>query len=379
RTWRAMRWNRSPTRPSTRPCATRWAGSKAARWSVSSAASGYGVTPRPSNRSPDCCATRIRTWPRPPRGPWATSEARPPWRPWRAPWIRLRPPINARSVRACSAAPKPSRPAVSATRHWPSTSAWTNRRCRSRSATGPRAKPACSARRKDPGCKPFERTLKDIFSMSINRRDALRLALAAAGLGAAGSRPACADSQPRALPEATPRHLPRWRGFNLLNKFMAGQQSAFEVRDFADIAELGFDFVRLPLDYRCWTDRANPRTLLEPVLKEIDQALQLGRKHGIHVQINFHRAPGYTVAKPPERKSLWTDPEVLDVCAHHWASFAARYQGIPNNQVSFNLFNEPDDQVKPEDYRRVVERVAAAIRERDPQRLIVCDGRGFAT
>ena len=49
---------------------------------------------------------------------------------------------------------------------------------------------------------------------------------------ATGSRSAHADAKPRALPEATPRHLPRWRGFNLLNKFMADHQSAFDERDF---------------------------------------------------------------------------------------------------------------------------------------------------
>ena len=123
----------------------------------------------------------------------------------------------------------------------------------------------------------------------------------------------------------------------------------------------------------------NPKTLKEPVLKEIDQAVELGRKHGIHVQINFHRAPGFTVASPPEPKSLWTDPEIQDVCAHHWASFAARYQGMPNNLVSFNPLNEPDDKVKPADHRAVIERIAAAIRAKDPQRLIVCDGRAWAT
>ncbi len=160
---------------------------------------------------------------------------------------------------------------------------------------------------------------------------------------------------------------------------MVDQQKPFEERDFADIAELGFDFVRLPLDYRCWTDRAKPRELKEPILKEIDQAVEFGHKHNIHVQINFHRAPGFTVARPPEPKSLWTDPEILEICAHHWASFATRYHGIPNNRVSFNLFNEPDDKVKPEEHRRAVARVAGAIRERDPDRLIVCDGRAWAT
>ena len=217
--------------------------------------------------------------------------------------------------------------------------------------------------------------------MIMTRRDVLGLAATAAGLGVAGPRPARAlsDAPPRALPDATPKHLPRWRGFNLLNKFMVDQQKPFEERDFADIAELGFDFVRLPLDYRCWTDRANPRALKEPILKEIDQAVEFGGKHGVHVQINFHRAPGFTVARPAEPKSLWTDPEILGVCAHHWASFAARYHGLPNNRVSFNLFNEPDDKVKPEDHRRAVERVAGSIRERDPERLIVCDGRAWAT
>ena len=120
---------------------------------------------------------------------------------------------------------------------------------------------------------------------------------------------------PKTLPDATPKHLPRWRGFNLLNKFMADSQKPFDERDFADIAELGFDFVRLPLDYRCWTDPDNPKTLKEPMLKEIDQAVELGKKHAIHVQINFHRAPGFTVAKPAEPKSIWSDPEILGVCA----------------------------------------------------------------
>jgi endoglucanase len=215
--------------------------------------------------------------------------------------------------------------------------------------------------------------------MNLTRRDSLRLALASAGLGVLDLRVARAGAAPRDLPDATPKHLPRWRGFNLLAKFMVDQQKPFQERDFADIAELGFDFVRLPLDYRCWTDPAAPRTLKEPILKEIDQAVELGRKHGIHVQINFHRAPGFTVARPPEPKSLWTDSEVQDICAQHWATFAARYQGMPNSQVSFNPLNEPDDKVTPKDHRTVIERIAGAIRSKDPQRLIVCDGRAFAT
>jgi len=55
---------------------------------------------------------------------------------------------------------------------------------------------------------------------------------------------------------ASARHLPRWRGFNLLAKFVKhrGGNPPFQESDFALLAEWGFDFVRLPLSYHCWSD-----------------------------------------------------------------------------------------------------------------------------
>ncbi len=183
--------------------------------------------------------------------------------------------------------------------------------------------------------------------------------------------------QRRTLPEPTPRKLPRWRGFNLLNKFnIEWSNTRFEEQDFEWIAELGFNFVRLPMDYRIWTDADSPYRLREEELREIDRAVRFGEKHKLHVQLNFHRAPGYTVASPPEPKSLWQDEEVQKLCAHHWAQFAKRYKGIPNRQMSFNLFNEPAN-VDAEPHRKVVERVVEAIRKEDANRLIVCDGRDW--
>ncbi|MDW8052675.1 MAG: cellulase family glycosylhydrolase [Armatimonadota bacterium] len=179
------------------------------------------------------------------------------------------------------------------------------------------------------------------------------------------------------LPEPSPRKLPRWRGFNLLNKFiLEWSNSPFEEKDFEWIAELGFNFVRLPMDYRIWTEKDDPYRLREDELREIDRAIRLGEKYGIHVMLNFHRAPGYTVASPPEPMNLWKDEEAQKLCAHLWAQFAKRYQGIPNRQLSFNLFNEPAG-VDAAAHRKVVERVLEAIRAQDSQRLVVCDGRDW--
>jgi aryl-phospho-beta-D-glucosidase BglC (GH1 family) len=189
-----------------------------------------------------------------------------------------------------------------------------------------------------------------------------------------GKEPAFSAEPANSLPKADARHLPRWRGFNLLEKFYRrGDNGPFQEEDFRLIHELGFNFVRLPMDYRVWIQGNDWTKFNEKQLQDIDQAVAWGEKYGIHVCINFHRAPGYTVAKPPETKSLWTDPEAQRVCAMHWATFARRYRGIPNERLSFNLFNEPAH-IEPEAYIDVVKKIVAAIRDEDPNRLIISDG-----
>jgi endoglucanase len=193
------------------------------------------------------------------------------------------------------------------------------------------------------------------------------------GVGAVVSGKAMAKAEARGAERVSAARLPRWRGFNLLEKFTADRNAPFRESDFAWIAEWGFDFVRLPLSYRCWTDGDDWRKLREAGLKEIDQAVEFGRKHGVHVSLNFHRAPGYCVNPPPEPRDLWKDEEALEVCALHWAHFAKRYKGIANTRVSFDLLNEPGA-IPEATCARVVRRLVAAIRAEDADRLILADG-----
>ncbi len=178
-------------------------------------------------------------------------------------------------------------------------------------------------------------------------------------------------------PDPSPARLPQWRGFNLLSMFYVDRKAVvgFPETDFDLVKELGYNFVRLPMDYRFWVDPKDWTKVREEIAARIDKAVDDGRDREVHVQLNFHRAPGYTVAKPAEELSLWTDPRALDACSAHWAFFASRYKGRPNAELSFNLLNEPDHTVTAEQHRHVIERLAAAIREHDADRLIVCDGR----
>ena len=98
----------------------------------------------------------------------------------------------------------------------------------------------------------------------ISRRTCLAASLAGTGalLGAS-----CATVSETSHPV----NLPRWYGFNLDPKFMVQHNRRFVEEDFAWIRELGFNFVRIPMDYRCWIEAGDWTKFSEPALKEIDE------------------------------------------------------------------------------------------------------------
>lgn len=185
--------------------------------------------------------------------------------------------------------------------------------------------------------------------------------------------------------EASPsdwRPKERWRGFNLCTLFSHGKQydperpvPRFPEEDFSLIREWGFNFARLPIDYRWFTHGGDWEAIDEKSLESVDEAIALGRKHGVHVMLCLHRVPGYCVNRCEEEPSnLFESEEAKRVCEKYWRLFAKRYRGIPNDALTFNLMNEPPS-VSDETYGAVAKRLIAAIRAEDPDRFIFSDGR----
>lgn len=208
------------------------------------------------------------------------------------------------------------------------------------------------------------------------------LALALLGLSAhpgsaAPDTTASTHPTPAPLPDAHWSKLPPWRGFNLLNFFQRDWgHRPFDESEFSLLHRLGFNFVRIPIDYRILVSPTNWTQFNPAALDRLDRALEFGERHGIHVCLNFHRIPGYTVASPPETRSLFTDPEAQAAAALHWATLAKRYAGRPNSHLSFNLFNEPPD-ITPAVYSNIAAQLVTAIRAADPDRLIIADGLNY--
>src|SRR6185503_19707365 len=74
------------------------------------------------------------------------------------------------------------------------------------------------------------------------------------------------------------------------------------------MAHTGFNFVRVPADYRFWTKNFDYFHPDEAVFIHFDRYLAACRARGIQMSLNLHRAPGYCVNRDDlERHNLWVD------------------------------------------------------------------------
>ena len=177
-----------------------------------------------------------------------------------------------------------------------------------------------------------------------------------------------------------------WKGFNLQGMFIYGggvnaegnkidYGGCFREEHFRKMREWGFNFARLPLDYRYLMDESG--AFKEDGFRKLDEAIEFGRKWNVHVQPCLHRAPGFCVIDNPAKRDLFKGNErKIELFLRLWREIARRYKGVPNERVSFNPVNEPglDDEARVVDvYRRVIE----AVHKVDSNRFIVLDGRGW--
>jgi len=222
--------------------------------------------------------------------------------------------------------------------------------------------------------------------VKTNRREFLRLAgTAGLALGLPAGAAAVSESRPTANP------LPRWRGFNLQYLYRTGDALVKPDEDhFRWIAGWGFDFVRLPLNYRTWLKNKAPANEMispedafavdESVLALVDEAVEFGGRHGVHVCLCFHHAPGYRVGRNVrEPFVLWRDAAAVEAFTFHWELFAKRYRGISADKLSFNLFNEApwlSDNFNGAFYLKAVTPAVETIRRISPDRTIIADGTG---
>jgi aryl-phospho-beta-D-glucosidase BglC (GH1 family) len=209
------------------------------------------------------------------------------------------------------------------------------------------------------------------------------------------------------FPATNKNKLPRWRGFNLLDFFTSkplhlprqNSQAKTTEDDFKWMSDWGFDFVRIPVQYPCYLNfdqgnnkekRIRPEEIFdynENALQEIEKLVYLANKHGLHVSLNLHRAPGFCInAGFDEPYNLWKDDEAQRALYVHWGMWAKRFKEVSVKKLSFDLINEPcyredmNDQfgkrtkIAGDTYRKIAQGCLDAILKYNSERLVLADG-----
>src|SRR6516162_5769475 len=165
---------------------------------------------------------------------------------------------------------------------------------------------------------------------SIDRRSVLK---GIAGVAALSALPV--GTSLHATVDSAKALNPRWYGFNLLEYFSTDpdwmkhfpyeNNGMFREDDFRWMRDWGFNWARLPMDYRFWTDASDLMKIDERKVEPIDRAVRLGERYGVHVNVSLHRAPGECILDGMNQKlvgihiveepaRVYRDQRMLDAC-----------------------------------------------------------------
>jgi endoglucanase len=142
--------------------------------------------------------------------------------------------------------------------------------------------------------------------------------------------------------------------------------SYFTEKDITYIKSAGFDHIRLPIDEEQMWDESGKRN--DEAFQLLDNALTWANRAGLRVVLDLHilRSHHFNAAEKP----LWTQPAAQDKFIQLWKDLAAAVKKWPNGMLAYEFMNEPvaDD---PEQWNRLLKRVADSIRSWEAQRTLV--------
>ncbi len=168
------------------------------------------------------------------------------------------------------------------------------------------------------------------------------------------------------------------RGTNL-SHWLSQSEARGEMRrlhiqedDFERLEQLGFDFVRIPIDeVQFWDEEGNK---LQEAWDLLTNALDLARKHNLRAIVDLHIIRSHYFNAVNEggesANTLFTSEEAQQGLINLWYQLSDALKGYSNDWVAYEFMNEP---VAPEheQWNELVAKVHKALREREPQRTLV--------
>ena len=191
--------------------------------------------------------------------------------------------------------------------------------------------------------------------------------------------------------------LPDWYGTSPNSKYeygwtCDGLDSTFDEITVKELANEGFNFIRVPLDTRLFFTEyvgtagaffaGNSDNVNLNEFKNLDDLISWCIQNNVHVCLDVHNTPGgYMIGGDEEatRELLFTEgSEEEQIFFDFWDVVSARYKDVSTNALSFNLYNEPPRFLEEEQYVRFIKRGIEIVHSHTPERLIFVDMLDYA-
>lgn len=142
-------------------------------------------------------------------------------------------------------------------------------------------------------------------------------------------------------------------------------------KDIGIIAEMGFDHIRLPIDYDIIQNE--DKTFNESGLGHIDDCIQWASKYSLHMILDLHKTAGYSFDNQEASSSFFKEADYQEQFIDIWKFLASRY-GKYEDLLAFELLNEIVDRSASDPWNRLSKRCILAIRKIAPSIKILLGG-----
>lgn len=149
-------------------------------------------------------------------------------------------------------------------------------------------------------------------------------------------------------------------------------QTFITQKDIQNIANMGFDHIRLPID--CEVLEHEDGSHNEEDIVHVTDTINWCKESGLNIILDLHKAYGYDFndAGDTSANNLFTNKELQDRFVNLWSKIAKCYGSCDN--VAFELLNEVVEKENALAWNKLIERTVETIREITLDTLIIYGG-----
>ena len=141
--------------------------------------------------------------------------------------------------------------------------------------------------------------------------------------------------------------------------------------DFKKIADLGFDHVRIPVDYNLFLD--NKGNYIEEGFQRLDNAFKLAHKYGLNAILDLHKTVGFSFDSEENESGLFESEKYQEMFYDIWDNLITRFKQYEDFLI-IELLNEVTSIEYKDAWNKIASKCIKRIREKAPTIKIIVGG-----